>query len=486
MPVVEVDFEDDIFLDVYKHLVHDNEDFIDIDFLYGGRDSGKSRHVAMQLVISCMNEEYFKCLLIRKVLNTVRDSQYALIKSIIEDWELDHLFKFNDTRLEIICKANKNGFYGRGLDDVGRIKSFNNPSHCWIEEGNQIDNTDFVVILTSLRTNGQRVKTYFTFNPECEVNYTDFWLYKEFFAHTTKLSFVWEQEVELPPRFIGDPPRKAIRRVRATHSTYLDNPYCPVERAALYEGYKNSKNNSYWYQTYTLGLWGFRKTGGAFWKCFDEIIHSKPRYYKKNTAIHATVDNNVFPYITIGLWQVDLVAKEISQVHELPCESPDNTAAKAAKKLIKWLEQIDHNGPLFIYGDPSANAASTEDDEGQSFFDKFFGILKKMGIPYTNRVGKSHPGVSISADFINDIYENHYEGWTIVINSTCRKSIEDYTMVKEDINGTMLKKKEKDKETGRTFERYGHFSDTKRYFITKLLPVEFSKFGDRRKKYYAR
>ena len=180
MPVINVDIDDDVFLPCYLPLVH-SEEFFDIDFLYGGRDSGKSRHIAMQLVISCLLPGYFKCLLIRKVLNTVRSSQYDLIKSVIEEWGLTSLFRFNETRLEIICRANKNGFYGRGLDDVGRIKSFNNPSHCWIEEGNQITAEDFVVILTSLRAN-QQVKTWFSFNPECEGNYADFWLIRSISA----------------------------------------------------------------------------------------------------------------------------------------------------------------------------------------------------------------------------------------------------------------------------------------------------------------
>ena len=65
------------FLPCYHHLLDDTE-FFDIDFLWGGRDSGKSRHTAQQLVIECLRSKYFKYLLVRKVLATVRDSQYSL------------------------------------------------------------------------------------------------------------------------------------------------------------------------------------------------------------------------------------------------------------------------------------------------------------------------------------------------------------------------------------------------------------------------
>ena len=468
---VNIEIEDDIFLECYDHLIEDADGFFDIDFLYGGRDSGKSRHIAMRLVKDCLKEGYFRCLLIRKVLNTVRDSQYSLLKSVIEEWEIRHLFSFNDTRMEIRCRVNSNGFFGRGLDDVGRIKSFNNPSHCWIEEGNQISSEDFVVILTSLRAE-QRVKTWFSFNPECEVNYTEFWLWEEWFSHTKKLSFRWVKTIELPD---GE---RVDFKVRATHTTYQDNPYCQPQRKALYESYKGSKNNAYWYQTYTLGLWGYKRTGGEFWKCFIEDQHTRDLEVQPGT-VHVVADNNVNPYIALQVWQVMTEKKELLQVHELPCESPDNTAAKAAKKLIHWLRQIDYNQPVFLYGDPSANAKSTVDDQGRSFFDKFIQTLVDAGFKVVNRVQRSAPEVALSGAFVNEIYESNYLGWKIYINTTCRTSIEDYIMAKEDMGGKILKKRETDKGTKVSFERYGHMSDDKRYFITTVLAREFAQYRSR-------
>jgi PBSX family phage terminase large subunit len=460
------------YLSCYEHLLEDKKVF-DIDFLYGGRDSGKSRHTAQQLITNCMTEGFFKCLLIRKVLNTVRDSQYSLIKSIILQWNISHLFSFNESRMEIVYRATGNGFFGRGLDDVGRIKSFNNPSHCWIEEGNQITSEDFVVVLTSMRAN-QRVKTWFTFNPECEMNYTDFWLWQEWFSHTDRLSWEWIKTVDT-----DDGPVEF--KARATHSTYRDNPYCQPQRKALYESYKNSKNNAYWYQTYTLGLWGFKRTGSEFWKCFEESKHCVDSKIEKST-IHLVADNNVNPYIAVSVWQVFPDKKIIRQVNEFPCESPDNTAKKAAQKIVKWLANLDYQQPVYVYGDPSANAKSTQDDEGRSFFDKFTGTFKDEKYSVVNRVERSAPGVAISGSFVNEIYESNFGGWTIEIGNNCRKSIEDYTMAKENAEGGILKKRETDKETKVSYERYGHFSDCKRYFITTILKNEFIQYKSRGKR----
>lgn len=486
--IIDISIDQDIYLPCYRHLLEPER--FDIDFLYGGRDSGKSRQVGMQLIEECLSASYFKNLMIRKVLNTVRDSQFSLIKSIIEEWGMLDLFKINESRMEIVCKANGNGFFGRGLDDVGRIKSFNNPSSCWIEEGNQIEATDLVVVLTSLRTNnGTIVKTYFTFNPECDVNYTDFWLYQDYFEHTESLSWTWVKSIEVPIEAALTWPKRVYERdgkywidynIRATHTTYKDNPYCDPTRIALYESYKNSKNNAYWYQTYTLGLWGFRRTGGGFWKCFDETVHVLDLPLTP-VPIHISVDNNVMPYITITIWQLDMIGKWVKQVKELMCEHPYNTATKSAAELVKWLQRIDYQDVVFIYGDPSANSRTTVDDDGKSFFDKFISELQKS-FRVTNRIKKSHSRVAILGEFINEVYESNFMGWHIGIDTNCRKSIEDYSMVKEDSDGTILKKRVTDKETKQSYEKYGHASDSKKDFISVILEKEFITFTNRRGK----
>jgi phage terminase large subunit len=468
---VGIDISRKVFLPCYHHLLEPEQ--FDIEFLYGGRDSGKSRQIAQQLVKDCLEQPYFKCILTRKVKDTIKESQWDLIKSVVEEWGLSQFFNFNSSPLEIKC-ANGNRFIARGLDEPAKLKSVNNPSHCWVEEGNQINSEDFTIILTSLRYNGGNVKTYFSFNPECEITYTEFWLWQEYFSHTEDLSFTHFKKVEVDDIVIE-------YKIRATHTTYRDNPYCSLQRKALYESYKNSKNNKYWYQTYTLGLWGFRRTAGNFWKCFEEDRDVSDIGIDSEKPLHIVVDNNRNPYISIQVWQYIPDKKLVQQVYELPCAYPVNTAAKAASTLTTWLQRLEYNNSLFVYGDPSANAKTTVDDDGKSFFDKFIGKLKADQWRITDRIKKSAPSVSLSGDFINEIYESNYAGWTIKINNSCRKSIEDYNMTKENSDGGILKTKVRNKDTGQTYEKYGHMSDCKRYFLTTVLYNEFIAFASRRK-----
>src|SRR5947209_5341485 len=150
MAVQELEIDEELFLPKYRHLL-ESEKLFDIDFMYGGRDSGKSRHVAQQLLMSCLSLDYFRCVLIRIVKYTIIGSQWQLLKDVAEQWGISHLFNSTVSPLEIRC-LNGNSFISRGCDEPGKIKSIANPSHCWIEEGNQLEHEDFIVVMSSLRS----------------------------------------------------------------------------------------------------------------------------------------------------------------------------------------------------------------------------------------------------------------------------------------------------------------------------------------------
>lgn len=477
MPNIDITVSKNKFLPCYQESIIDPEHY-DISFFYGGRDNGKTRHIAQMGVIECMSNPNFRGLLIRKTFNTVAESMIGMIKIVVQDWGLTDFFKFTSSPLEVKC-INGGAFYGRGLDDVQKIKSFANPSWAWLEEASQVTAEDFMVVLTSLRSNFGKVKTYFSFNPECDVTYTDFWLWQDWFSHTEDLSFKWIREI--------DTPRGKIQfKVRAIHGTYRDNPYCSEERMALYESYKDSKNNSYLYNVYTNGRWGFRKPGNPYYKCYDSNVHTLdfnliPDLKRRGFTYCVSCDNNVSPYVSVQLWMVDRTGKALLQVGELPCTAPNNTAAKAALELIKYLDREDYNDIINVFGDPSANARSTTDDEGRSFFDKFIGTLQSAGFTVVDRVGRSAPSISQSGAFINEIFETNYLGWRILINKNCFKSQEDYQMVTEDVDGSIIIKRVTDKATGITYEKYGHMLSCSRYFITTVLKDEYQQFLQRRR-----
>ena len=249
---MEIEIPIEAFLPCYHHLLDDSQ--YDIDFIYGSRDSGKSRDEGQRLIVKCLSDDYFRHILARKTFNTIKDSQWQLLKDIVEDWGLSHLFEFKINPLEIHC-VNGNKFVARGFDDPHKIKSFQNPSGAWIEEGNELSKEDWIVLLTSLRSNKGKTKVDVTFNPETEGDFRDFHLYKDYFSHTTDESFVNSKIVTVA----GE---ESIIRYRATHTTYQQNPFCSPQRKAIYEDLKNT--SPYHYRIYALGKWGNRENTSPF------------------------------------------------------------------------------------------------------------------------------------------------------------------------------------------------------------------------------
>lgn len=254
-----------------------------------------------------------------------------------------------------------------------------------------------------------------------------------------------------------------------------------VDQATLKDFEWDKVHKPNYYRIYANGERGIIRSGGEFFKQFDETKHVRAVKYEPGT-VHLSLDENVNPYVTVGIWQ--LAGKELRQIDELPCKSPDNNAPKAANKVVKWLDIMEHKDVVYVYGDPSADKRSTVDENSRSFYDKFIEVLLKAGFKVVNRVAKSAPEVAMSASFINDIYENNIYDYSIVIGDKCKVSIDDYISAQEDKDGKMAKPKITDKVTKVSYEPIGHFSDQKRYFITTILSNEFNQYKSRSKKFF--
>ena len=94
----------------------------------------------------------------------------------------------------------------------------------------------------------------------------------------------------------------------------------------------------------------------------------------------------------------------------------------------------------------------------------------------TLRVASKAPNVKSRGDFINSILESEYDGISIAIDESCKKSIDDFLCIKQDVNGVKLKEKTKDEKTGGICEKYGHTSDSADYFLTSAFADEFNYF----------
>lgn len=452
----------DIFLPLWETILPK------IVLLYGSYGSGKSMAIADRLLDKCKNQPYFRCYFGRNVLEDVRGSVHKTLVDEIRTLHLEDEFSFSDAptgSMVITHKATRNEFRPFGASDPASLKSIKDPTDFFLEELDQFDFEDFALCLSRLRTIKADTRLWAAFNTEKV--YSAHWIRK------ILLPGDGEERMEIP----GFDFRQMIFSLMAN---FPDNYFLNREEYEktlwLSAGGDAAKFNSI-----ARGQWGQIRTGDEFFKQFSETRHVKPAKYQPGT-IHVSLDENVNPYVTVSCWQLDTDAKQLRQVHEIPAKSPDNNAPKAAKRLADWLHTAGHKDVVYLYGDPSASKRSTIDANNQSFYDKFIEVMRTEGFHVTSRVQRSAPEVALSAAFINAIYESNLFGWSIIIGDHCFKSIEDYIQVKEDQDGKMLKTKVKDKESGVTYEPFGHFSDAKRYFITTVLASEFAQFKTRGKR----
>jgi phage terminase large subunit len=361
-----------MFLPCYRHLLKNEVEVIspveelapvpiDIEFLWGGRDSGKSRHIVQQLIYDCLRLPYFRCVLVRKVFNTIKESQWQLIKDVCEEWGVDHLFSFKQSPLEIIC-INGNKFICRGMDEPGKLKSIANPSHCWCEEGNQLEKDDFVIIMTSLRYNQGRVKVWFSFNPEYEGDYKEFWLYAIFFKKYEHLLykqriFVGQWQIKLPMYQFKE--RIINFTYRSTWTTYKDNRYCKHERAAFLEELKIL--DPYWYKVFTQGYWGNRIVSDPYCYCFNEEKHVGSTYLDQNKELYLSFDFNVNP-ITCGVYQHDEYDNWIRVIEAIKLDNSD------IYKLCDHIKAKYWGYVMIVTGDATGRNTSALVQDGINYY----------------------------------------------------------------------------------------------------------------------
>ena len=151
----------------------------------GGRGSKKSTTTALNFIKLLTQYEKANLLVIRKAFNTHRDSTFAQLKWAINKLQLNHIWQYTTSPLEIKNLYTKQKILFRGLDDPLAITSITVDTGVlnwvWFEEAYQIDSEDdFDKIDGSIRGHipeGYYKQLTLTLNPWHEAH----WIKRRFF-----------------------------------------------------------------------------------------------------------------------------------------------------------------------------------------------------------------------------------------------------------------------------------------------------------------
>lgn len=474
--------------------------------LYGGSSSGKSFSVAQFFAILAFYEGC-NMLVMRKVGASIEKTIYADFKAAINGIDgLAECCRFKQNSI-VFNDGGKIDF--SGLDDPEKIKGISQYKRVFLDELSEYDETDFKQIRLRLRgQEGQQIVA--AFNPISE----EHWIKKKWFDRETwqdipmaltignetlpqelcavKSVRMNSEKMILNPN-TGEYDRHAPDTI-VIQSTYLNNfwvvgspdgKYGYYDQQAIATFENDRINDPDYYQVYALGEWGHIRTGAEFFPSFSHGVVCGRFKYNPELPIHISMDSNVLPYVTATFFQKEYKpddVQQVTQIDELPIESPNNSARKAAKVIAKRLKEYGYSDKVYLHGDASGKAANTIDSENRSFFDLVIDELEREGFVVVDNIGKRNPSVATTGEFINAVWDGRVPGVSIRIDNDCTVSIDDYQAVQKDENGAIAKMKVTNPVTKQKYEPHAHISDTLRYVVYDLLRQQYTDFSMGRKR----
>ena len=475
---MEIEFNPDLFNDLYWHLKEDlNNPLIRFIYMYGGSSASKTYTYVQSDITALIENQNENVMVLRKYGVDIKDSIYSDYVKIINDWDLQDYFKCQINYIE--CLATGSYIRFRGLDDSEKIKGLANFKRVVLEEISQFDEVDLKQIRKRLR--GRKNQQIIgLFNPIDETH----WLKTEVFDKEELIEVI--TDTNITSKHISDKGNFVVYKVNYLNNYFIVGKW--DEKGNLIGGFvdqhtiddfeKDKVDDFNYYQIYGLGNWGKLRTGGEFWKDFNTNLHVHNNVWKKELPLHIVWDENVNPHITCTIWQIE--GANVYQIDEICLGDPHNRVLDACNEFKKRYPQHEVSG-LFIYGDRTSIKEDTKMEKGENFFTK---IQQYLSIyPHKLRMQRRNPSVALSGAFINEIYRSTYKGISISIGSNCKKSLFDYQYALEDSDGTIKKSKKTNPVTKVSYEEFGHCSDTKRYFLTVAFEKEYNDYlGVKKKK----
>lgn len=191
---------------------------------YGGGGSGKSKFAVQRTIYKCLKFPDRKVLVVRNVLNTVRDSVFAEFKACIAEWNLSSQVKITESYLTIEF-ANGSVILFKGMDDEEKIKSIQGITDIFVEEATEITQDKYDQLQIRLRNKRAKYnQIILCYNPVSKMN----WVYKHFHENGAK-----------------------EKNCLVVHTNYTHNKFLPQEN--IDKLLEMKETNFFKYRVYALG-----------------------------------------------------------------------------------------------------------------------------------------------------------------------------------------------------------------------------------------
>lgn len=316
---------------------------------FGGRGSGKSRQEAIGFILDILKSEYFKGVLVREVQDTIRHSQFAEIKAVIESAGLADRIEINESRMEFYCPATGNSIISRGLKksntkETARFKSITDPTKVWIEEAEEISEIDFEKIDGSVRKKNAKCQIRLTYNTNIE---PDHWIRQK-----------WHE-----------PERDDTFYLHTTYLVNLEN----LDQKYIESRDEMRERDFDRYSVEVMGEWGSKKVERPFATQYNKDRHFKPCQFQQQRTVFLSMDFNLdpFAFIFCHIWR-DKTGFHFHVFDEMSIEggSLPEAVSQIKAKYAPWL----HN--FVICGDYNGNARNMQSASLESNYQMLKRLLR--------------------------------------------------------------------------------------------------------------
>ena len=416
--------------------------------LYGGAiRGGKSYFLVLYAFTIAFRYPRSRWLFLRETLPTLKRTLLVTFNEFVQNGFGQYIKDFNQQSLTVtLTNGSQFIFMAEGFDTDKELNRFRGLeiNGAFIDEANEIQETTFNKVIERsgswFHSKGCPSKIVMTANP------TNGWLKERIYDK-------WESK-SLPQHIAYIPAR------------IFDNPFIPTD---YLESLKLLPR--YQYEVFVEGNWNIQlKVGGEFYKCFELDKHVGQCKYNPELPLHISWDDNVNPYLPLGVFQLE--GKKVFMIDEIAGVNPNNTIKAVCNEFIR--KYYGHKSGLFVYGDATAQKEDTKLEKGYNFFR----LIQDALIQFrpSMRISKSNPSVAMRGNWINTILENSIGGIDIIIDESCKKTINDFVLLKEAADGKKSKDMETDPVTKVRYQKVGHFTDLFDYLLCTAFASDFGQY----------
>lgn len=414
---IKLNINPDIFNDIYlnypmadgstKNLLDDYKTRTLV--FYGGGGSGKSKFAVQRTILKCLKfsgTRKRKVLVVRNVLNTVRDSVFSEFKTCINEWGLSHLVKITESYLTIEF-ANGSEVLFKGMDDEEKIKSIAGITDIFVEEATEITQDKYEQLQVRLRNKKAGFnQIILCYNPIGKDNWV--------FSYFHELGYPKEKDCIV------------------CHTNYTHNRFLPQENIDMLLNMKET--NPFKYKVYALGE--FASLGMGIYSNFREEAFDEYELRKQGIKCYFGMD---WGYTNDPSTLVKVYADEVNRKLYIADEMYQKGMLN--HQIVEWIRLRGYQGEV-ITADSSEPKSIEE--------------VKRSGVRRIKGARKGKDSILNGIQFL--------QAFEIIVHPRCVNTVielQNYTWKKDKATNEYINEPE---------DKYNHLLDALRYAVEEIMP----------------